>query len=405
MRKVFELPSLCFVVIVLTTIINSGCTLSVLEQNEKTNSTTKPLETIFTVVDTTDVKKPIVVNSIRLPFRSGLKNNVVLAKNYAYVTTETQLLVIDVSNPQKPVNVTSLSFPESIGKAHVADDKLVVASKNRLYLVDISNPVQPKLKSNASLHQSNAVGEFDIHNSYLYVKDVNDYLHIYQLTQESVLPIKTVEMESPSDLVGIIAQGTEVEQIVLKHRTSSDYGWTELSDRTNLLDFNCVHQMIRTTTDHLVFASRRYPCRDITIVNDESQRSPYIWKWLEDYNLEANYIAHLYLTGKRKLHEGIPTDAFYKDRNKIQLVSQDQWSHTIEYEADQEFGLYTDLQIDDKYLYVVTSKGILSIIDLDAPERKDRFQSAISLDSIHPVSVAVGQNHAFVISTPEDASE
>ena len=154
MRIVFAKSSLTLILVMLTVTINIGCVLSVLEQNQTTGTVEKPPESIFTVVDTTDVKNPTLVSSIHLPFRSGLNNNVVLSGKYAYVTTETQLLVIDVSNPQRPSYLSSLSFPGEIGKARISEDQIIVAGSDKIFFVDISNPLQPVLKSNVSFHHS-----------------------------------------------------------------------------------------------------------------------------------------------------------------------------------------------------------------------------------------------------------
>ncbi|MYF98042.1 hypothetical protein F4212_02735, partial [Candidatus Poribacteria bacterium] len=402
MHRVFEKSSFTFLIVMLTVTLNIGCVLSVIEQHENTDE--KPQQTIFTVIDTKDVKNPSLVSSIHLPFRSGLNNNVILSDKYAYVTTETELLVIDISNPHQPSYQTSISFPEKIGKAHVSDDHVVVASKNKFYLVDCSNPLQPILQSKASLHHSNTISEFDINDSYLYVKDVNNYLHIFQLTNDTILPIKTVEIELPSGLVAVKAMGADVEQILLKNRTAFEYSRVDLSNQTDLLEFNCIHQIMRRSNDYLVFASRRYTCRDITIVLDKDRDRPYLWNWLEEYNIEANYLAHLYLTGEKKLPEGIPTNAYHGDRNKIQFVSQDQWSHTIDYEPFQLLGFYTDFQIKHNYLYVTYTKGVITIINLKTTD-SDRFVSAISLKSQLPSSVAVGNEHVYVVASPEENNE
>ena len=236
MRIAFAKSSLTLILVMLTITINIGCVLSVLEQNQTTGTVEKPPESIFTVVDTTDVKNPTLVSSIHLPFRSGPNSNVVLSGKHAYVTTERHLHVIDISNPQQPSNLTSIVFPDEIGKARVSGHQVVVASRHKIYLVDVSNPLHPVIQSTVSLHPSNVISEFDIHSSHLYVMDVNDYLYIYSVSDGNARFVEAVEILSPSSLVGVRAIGASVEQILLKHRTNSDYGWTVLSDRTNLLE-------------------------------------------------------------------------------------------------------------------------------------------------------------------------
>ncbi len=402
MRIVFAKSSLTLILVMLTVTINIGCVLSVLEQNQTTGTVEKPPESIFTVVDTTDVKNPTLVSSIHLPFRSGLNNNVVLSGKYAYVTTETQLLVIDVSNPQRPSYLSSLSFPGEIGKARISEDQIIVAGSDKIFFVDISNPLQPVLKSNVSFHHSNAVREFDINESYLYVMDVNAYLHIYSVTDRNARFVEAVGIESPSSLVGVRAMGAGVEQILLEHRTDRDYGWAALSDRTDLLELSGRYEKVRVFGGYLVFSSYRYPDRDITIVWGKDQYRPVMWEWLEHYNLEANFLAHLYLTGKKTGTHGNPTNAFIESSTKIHLVTQDQQSETINFEGNRLLGPITDFQIFRKLLYVANAKGFLSIIHLDVRENP-RFLSATTFQDQRPISITVGEDHVYVLAAPEDS--
>ena len=402
MRIVFAKSSLTLILVMLTVTINIGCVLSVLEQNQTTGTVEKPPESIFTVVDTTDVKNPTLVSSIHLPFRSGPNSNVVLSGKHAYVTTERHLHVIDISNPQQPSNLTSIVFPDEIGKARVSGHQVVVASHQKIYLVDVSNPPNPVIQSMVSLHPSNVIREFDIHESYLYVMDVNAYLHIYSVTDGNARFVEAVEIKSPSSLVGVRAMGAGVEQILLEHRTDRDYGWAALSDRTDLLELSGRYEKVRVFGGYLVFSSYRYPDRDITIVWGKDQYRPVMWEWLEHYNLEANFLAHLYLTGKKTGTHGNPTNAFIESSTKIHLVTQDQQSETINFEGNRLLGPITDFQILRKLLYVANAKGFLSIIHLDVRENP-RFLSATTFQDQRPISIAVGEDHVYVLAAPEDS--
>ena len=117
-----------------------------------------------------------------------------------------------------------------------------------------------------------------------------------------------------------------------------------------------------------------------------------------------NYLAYLYLTGKKTLTRGKPTDAYVERSNKIQFAMQDQWSETIDIEENNLLGPITDFQISQNLLYVVNAKGFLSVIDLDA-QAKHRFISATTLQEQHPISIAVGKNYAYVLATPEESQK
>lgn len=230
MRIVFAKSSFAFFTIMLIAIINTGCSLSILEQSQNKVADAKPQESIFTVLDTTDPKNPTLAASIRLPFRVNPNNTVVLAGKHAYVTTKRHLHVIDISTPQSPIYLTSLEFTDEIGTARVSENHVYVVSKQKVYLVDISNPPQPVIQSTVSLYRAYVIREFDIHKSYLYIMDVYNYLHIYSLDNGNAQFVESVGTPSPSSLVGVRAEGAEVEQILMAHRHSVDPGWAALSD-------------------------------------------------------------------------------------------------------------------------------------------------------------------------------
>ena len=145
-----------------TVILNLGCSLSVLEQPPDTVIEEKSAETIFTVIDTTDVENPTLLTSIRIPFHVLPDNNVVFSGNHAYVTTENHLHTIDVTTPEQPVYLISLDFENQIGKVVVFADLLVVGSKDELHLIDISDPSQPVYHDTKHLTSRNPIHDFDV---------------------------------------------------------------------------------------------------------------------------------------------------------------------------------------------------------------------------------------------------
>ena len=144
MRIVFAKSSLTLILVMLTVTINIGCVLSVLEQNQTTGTVEKPPESIFTVVDTTDVKNPTLVSSIHLPFRSGLNNNVVLSGKHGYVTTLRTLSTEELMWRTRFMPFAYLVLRRCVLKVQVAQarksespsDKLVAGSDNPCCPID-----------------------------------------------------------------------------------------------------------------------------------------------------------------------------------------------------------------------------------------------------------------------------
>ena len=87
------------------------------------------------------------------------------------------------------------------------------------------------------------------------------------------------------------------------------------------------------------------------------------------------------------------------DAGNVLLVAQDQWSHKIS--AEDKVGALTDFQISGDRLYTLNAKGFFSIIDL-VESHTDRFLSVTTLGTFHPMSIAVGENHTYVLCDSSD---
>ena len=384
MRTIFAKSTLAFVIATLTLIIHTGCSLRVPGQNRGAVTPVKTQENVFIVIDTTDVKNPTVASSIPLPFRVGPNNNVVFSGQHAYITTAQHLHVIELSDPQHPSYVTSLAFSDDIGKARVSGHQVFVASRHKLYLVDISNPTRPTFESTVSLDHGKKVKDFDVHESYLYVMDTDDHLHIFDLAGKNAQFVETITMPN-FWFLGLIPKGPTVKPI---NRAKS---WQVLLayQNGNFLELcGGKYEKIRFSKDYLVFANYKDANPDITIV---WPRSHYVRRggMLEHYDVTGNCLAYLYTVnlGKR-------TDVYAADAGNVLLVAQDQWSHKIS--AEDKVGALTDFQISGDRLYTLNAKGFFSIIDL-VESHTDRFLSVTTLGTFHPMSIAVGENYAGVL--------
>lgn len=384
MRRIFTNPTFAFVIITLIVVIHTGCSSGVLKQNREVVTSAKPQESTFIVVDTTDVKNPTVAGSIPLPFHIGPNNNVVFSGKYAYVTTAQHLHIIELSDPQHPSYITSLAFSDDIGKARVSGHQVYVESRYRVYVVDVSNPTRPAFQSTVRLSHRNKIKDFDVHKSYLYVMDTDDHLHIFDLAGENVRFVDAVALPQ-FWFLGLIPKDTTVKPI---QRAKS---WQVLLayQNGNFLELcGGRYGKIRFSKDYLVFANYSGSNPDITIV---WPRSNYVRRGgiLEHYDVTGNCLAYLYTVnlGKR-------TDVYAADAGNVLLVAQDQWSHKIS--AEDKVGALTDFQISGDRLYALNAKGFFSIIDL-VESHTDRFLAVTTLGAFHPISIAVGENHAGVL--------
>ncbi len=384
MRTIFAKSTITIAIVLLIAVINMGCSLRVLEQRQKPVTPAKPQESIFIVVDTTDVENPTRTSSIHLPFRVSPNNNVVLSGQHAYITTAQHLHIVELSDPQHPAYITSLAFSDDIGKARVSGHQVYVESRYRVYVVDVSNPTRPAFQSTVRLNHRNKIKDFDVHKSYLYVMDTDDHLHIFDLAGENPQFVDAVALPQ-FWFLGLIPKGSTVKPI---QRAKS---WQVLLayQNGNFLELcGGNYRKIRFSKDYLVFANYSDSNPDITIV---WPRSNYVRRggMLEHYDVTGNCLAYLYTVnlGKR-------TDVYAADAGNVLLVAQDQWSHKIS--AEDKVGALTDFQISGDRLYALNAKGFFSIIDL-VESHTDRFLAVTTLGAFHPMSIAVGENHAGVL--------
>ena len=384
MRTIFAKLTLAFVIATLTLVIHTGCSLRVPGQNRGSVTSLKTQENVFIVIDTTDVKNPTVASSIPLPFRVAPNNNVVFSGQHAYITTAQHLHVIELSDPQHPSYLTSLAFSDDIGKTRVSGHQVFVESRYRLYIVNVSNPTRPTLQATVRLNHTDKIKDFDVHESYLYVMDTDDALHVFDLAGADAQFVEAVALPQ-FWFLGLIPKGPTVKPI---HRAKS---WQVLLayQNGNFLELcGSRYSKLRFSKDYLVFANDSDSNPDITIV---WPRSRYVIRGgiLEHYDVTGNCLAHLYTTnlGKR-------TDVYAADSGNVLLVAQDQWSHKIS--AEDKVGALTDFQISGDRLYTLNAKGFFSIIDL-VESHPDRFLSVTTLGTFHPISIAVGENYAGVL--------
>ena len=389
MRPIFTRSAFVFVIVTLIGVIHTGCGLGVFKQNRGSVTAVKTQGSTFIVVDTTDVKNPIVASSIPLPFRVGSNNNVVFSGQYAYITTTQHLHVIELSAPQHPSYVTSLAFSDEIGKARVSGNQVYIASRYKLYVINVSNPNHPVLRSIVRLNHTNKIKDFDVHESYLYVMDTNEHLHIFDLAKENAQFVEAVALPQ-FWFLGLIPKGPTVKPI---QRAKSWQVLLAYQDGNFLELCGGGYDKIRFSKDYMVFANYRDSNPDITIV---WPRSRYVIRggMLEHYDVTGHCLAYLYTRdlGKR-------TDVYAADAGNVLLVAQDQWSHKIS--AEDKVGALTDFQISGDLLYTSNRKGFFSIIDL-VESHTDRFLSVTSLGTLHPMSIAVGENYAGVLCDLSD---
>ncbi len=388
MLKIFAKSTFSFMaVMLLLSIVNIGCSSKNLEQleknateqNQKTDTSVKPKETsIFSVIEIEDVEHPTHPVSIHLPYRARPNNTVCLAEKHAYLTTERHLHVIDVSIPQRPSYLTSLSFGNIIGKALIAGHYAVVSAKKQLYLVNIEQPLHPVIESTLHLPDRNTIKDFDVRESHLYVLGANDTLYVFSIDLEQARLIKTIELEKRWWLLSLKPSSREVEQIPLP--TSSTFP-TEIGDplpseRQFLQLLSSKQEKVRASSIFLVVEWLRDPTYDL--FSFDTHRSvddpPTTSEIIGYYNLALDFRMYLAGTGQKTLTRSIPARAYAVANGKTQEIPPEPSNETIDVEAKrlkQLIGPVTDFQVSGDRLYIVTANGFFSIIPIIGDHYQD----------------------------------
>lgn len=424
MPKVFAKSTFSFMaVMLLLPLIHIGCSSRSLDQNQQnileqpeknapeqhqnTVPSIKPKETsIFTVIELEDLEHPTLAASIQLPYRVSTNNTVILSGKHAYLTTERHLHVIDVSIPQRPSYLTSLEFPDKIGKVLAAGDSLVAASRKKFHLVNVSQPSHPVLQSTTPLPQRNGIKDIDILDDHLYVIGANDYLYVFSLAFGQARLAKSLELEKRWWLLSPEAGGPEVKQIPLStsHPIPGSLLNPLLSQR-GFLQLSSGGEKVRASSEILVVESLKDPTYDLFTFDAHRINDHQASQGKGFYNVERECRDHLSAIGKKTVVRGKPTVAYIVNAGKMQQIAQDPPSEVINIEDRRLIGPVTDFQMSGDLLYVVNAKGFFSVKRLHKPERDnyryDQFLSAIPLQPSHPISLAVAEGYAFVLATPD----
>ncbi len=415
MRKTNAISILTYMFITLTTILNIGCSLSVLQQTPKTVIEEKPQETIFTVVDTTDIENPTLITSIRIPYPINPDNNVVIDGNHAYVTTEKHLHTIDVSTPQQPVYLKSLEFENQIGKVVVFKSLLVVGSKNELHFIDISEPSQPILHVTKHLTNRNPFNDFDVWDTFLYVLGENNTLYVFTRGDEQPKLIRTARMSDRWKFLYPKNASQMVEQVKYPLRGTSGYPHelTQglLTDRYFLQIKNSKDVSVRSSSAFVGVAKLNTSTDRITVYNagyyQRGDRPHHTLTRDILVNIHRDYLDYLSsqtkLTTTNRKSDG-PNER--EESTNLQQFIPVSSNGTINYKDKQFMGSITDFQMSGNLLYVLNTKGYLSILWLLPVEDeffsyRPEFLSRTSLQGNHPKRLVVGENYVYLIATPE----
>lgn len=407
---------------------------SALEPPQKPETTpernTKNVESIFTVIEIEDLEYPKLVASIRLPYRANPKNTVVLAAEHAYVATEKHLHVIDVSKPYLPSYLTSLAFSDEIGKVIASGNRLVVAGDKKFRIIDISVPTKPIIQSTTNLPNKNGIKDMDVQDEHLYVLGEDNYsLYIFSLEFRQPRFVRSKELAKrwwllcPDDIPAKVLQF----QYPFGRNKYSAIHEPLMAQRKFLQLHPSTHGIIRSTNEFLVTTDFYSKADDLPIQEIQARGGLIVVDacWVDEvrgigstfssahYYLERKYGGNISGGWKQTFERHKPKISHTIVDGKMQRIAPDPLIETVTINNRTYEGHVTDYQVSGNLIYIVSEKGFFSIFRflslkdfvIQADAGKVNFGKVLSttpLQASKSISVAVGKQHAYVLTMPPE---
>ena len=399
------------------------------EQKQKPALTSdeKP-ESIFTVVEIEDLESPTLVASIRLPYRANPKNSVVLVRNHAYSTTEQHLHVVDVSKPYLPFYLTSLEFPDEIGKVIAYQNRLVVAADKEFHIIDISVPTKPVIQSTTKLPNNNEIKNIDIQNDHLYVLGEDNYsLYIFSLAYRQTRFVRSKKLGKRWWFLSPSAKPPNIQEFPYPTKVTHAYSSLHepfLSERGFLQLHPGAHGIIRASTQFLVTNDTSTKANDLPIKPELLKKNSgglvVIDIYFIDetrhaissgpaaiYSCRYKYWGETFEKGKKTFIRQKPKISHAIVDGKMQQITLEPMIEKVEIDNKTYEGRITDFLLDGNLLYIVNEKGFLSICRFPSGKelsngKREEYLSTTAMQANKPISIAVGKQHSYVLAIPSE---
>jgi hypothetical protein len=142
-----------------------------------------------------------------LPISADL-HSIILSDNHAFITGNTKLFAIDVSDVGNPTHITEYAFNSLIMKADVASDTLyILLHGGVLQIIDIATPTSPQLIAEHNLSDTVSEAEYFVKNhEHLYVSKGYD-IETYEIHEDGALEYQnTLSFSHKVDFLNIYGE-------------------------------------------------------------------------------------------------------------------------------------------------------------------------------------------------------
>lgn len=358
-----------------------GCSPNLNSQDTISNTGTEAdLSSVLAVVDISDPTKPVKVSSTFLPSKPDYYSSVIVWKQFVLVTTAYGVHLLDMEKPAAPKLLWNLPLATLSGKAVIFKDYAFFPTQNGLNVLHLKNPLEPQWmfptgrKGNLRSH----LIDLKIKGDYAYTYDVHKYLHVLNLSQpEQPKLVNSYAIQSPPAVLLLRALGEEARPIKINFDSLTDrirafhlerlYLLPTLSnhlaDQTNLIELSANWRVrVRTTPQYICWVYR---------YDDYPQLWFLPWQENHIYPLDVipAYTKYLYSSRRHPGDEDI-TDAIrgeWPDENTLYLIFETDWK-TVKINQS-EGGRVTDFQLSTDLAYILREHGVLFVAELSTKDR------------------------------------
>ncbi len=168
-------------------------------------------------------------------YRTGMAYGLVIKDSYAYITTNSDLIIIDIANPKRPRRVGRLKIGTPSFGLKVVDQKAYLAATDKgLVIVDVSNPGNPTIIGR--FHDGGEVRRVGIIDRYCITSDFENGLNILDIGNVSK-PVKIGNLKYDR-----IRQFIVTNNLVFLVDVGKGLRVVNISDKTNPVEVTLVDE-------------------------------------------------------------------------------------------------------------------------------------------------------------------
>jgi hypothetical protein len=168
-------------------------------------------------------------------FRTGMAYGLSIKDGYAYITTNSDLIIIDISDPKKPRRVGALKLGAPCFAVKVVGQKAFLAATDKgLVIVDVSDPKNPVIIG--EFHDGGVVRRVGIVDNYCITSDFENGLNILDIS-DPAKPVKIGNLKFDR-----IKQFVATNELVYIVDIGKGLKIADISDKTNPVELSTVEE-------------------------------------------------------------------------------------------------------------------------------------------------------------------